>query len=152
MKKAVLTLATIVGAIVFVACSSTAQPRGMGQGQRGWGPGSAYGRIYDSQAVETISGVIVSIGTFSPDAGSSQGVHLVLKNDKETISVHLGPSWFIDNLEPKLSANDTIEIRGSRVTFDGKPAIIAAEIKKDNETLTLRDASGFPVWRGWRRQ
>jgi len=25
-----------------------------------------------------------------------RGVHLMLKTDKETISVHLGPVWYID--------------------------------------------------------
>lgn len=27
---------------------------------------------------------------------------------------------------------------------------ITGEVKKDNEVLTLRDASGFLVWSGWR--
>jgi hypothetical protein len=44
-----------------------------------------------------------------------------------------------------------VEVTGSRVTFDGKPALIAAEIKKGNEALTLRDASEYPVWSGWRQ-
>jgi hypothetical protein len=34
---------------------------------------------------------------------------------------------------------------GSRITFEGKHIIIAAEVKKGDETLVLRDASGFPV-------
>jgi hypothetical protein len=37
------------------------------------------------------------------------------------------------------------------VTFEGKPAIIAAEIKKGDETLRLRDDAGVPAWSGWRR-
>jgi len=44
-----------------------------------------------------------------------------------------------------------VEVKGSRVTFDGKPVIIAAELKKDNNVLTLRDSSGIPAWSGWRR-
>ena len=47
---------------------------------------------------------------------------------------------------------DRVEVKGSRITFQGKPAIIAAEITKDGQTLTLRDASGMPVWRGWRKE
>jgi hypothetical protein len=43
-----------------------------------------------------------------------------------------------------------VEVKGSRITFEGKPAIIAAEIKKGEETLKLRDENGFPVWSGWR--
>jgi len=41
-------------------------------------------------------------------------------------------------------------IAGSRVTVDGKPAVVASEVKKGNETLRLRDAQGLPYWRGWR--
>jgi hypothetical protein len=32
------------------------------------------------------------------------------------------------------------------VTVDGKPAIVAAQIKKGNEVLKLRDDNGVPVW------
>lgn len=152
MKRPFLSLATIVVAVALIPCNSPAQSRGMGQSGRGWGHGSPYERMYDTQTVETISGVVESISTFSPTTGSAKGVHLLLKSDREMISVHLGPSWFIDNLEPKLSPGIRVEIKGSRITFDGKPAIIAAEIRRDHEMLTLRNANGIPVWSGWKKQ
>lgn len=34
----------------------------------------------------------------------------------------------------------------------GKPALVAAEVKKGGEVLVLRDANGFPAWGGWRRR
>jgi hypothetical protein len=37
------------------------------------------------------------------------------------------------------------------VTTAGKPALIAAKVKKGDERLRLRDESGVPVWTGWRR-
>ena len=49
---------------------------------------------------------------------------------------------------PHIKGNDTIIVTGSRVTFDGKPAIIAAEVKKGNEILNLRDENGIPAWKG----
>jgi hypothetical protein len=45
-----------------------------------------------------------------PVKGVSQGVHLVLKTDREQISVHLGPAWYLDNQEPTSQAKDKIEI------------------------------------------
>jgi hypothetical protein len=152
MRKFLLIPITIICAVTLIAVEVSAQQKGMGQGGRGWGSGSPYERSYDPQSVETISGVVVSIGKFSPTKGSSYGVHAILKTDKETISVHLGPSWFVDNLEPQLVPEDRVEIKGSRIAFGGKPAIIAAEIRKGNATLTLRDGSGVPVWSGWRRR
>jgi hypothetical protein len=37
------------------------------------------------------------------------------------------------------------------MTVAGKPVIIAAEIKKGDALMTLRDNSGIPAWAGWRR-
>ena len=75
-----------------------------------------------------------------------------VKTDKETISVHLGPGFYIENQDVKLQTKDKVEVKGSRITFDGKPAMIAAEVKKGEEVLKLRDDAGFPVWIGWRRR
>jgi hypothetical protein len=82
----------------------------------------------------------------------SYGVHLSLKSDKETIDVHLGPGWYIENQSITIEPGDKVEILGSRIMFDGKPAIIAAEVKEGDEILQLRDKNGFPAWSGWRRR
>ncbi len=76
----------------------------------------------------------------------------MVKTEKETISVHLGPAWYIQRQDMKIVPGDKVEITGSRITFEGKPAIIAAEVKKGTEILKLRDENGFPVWSGWRRR
>jgi len=55
--------------------------------------------------------------------------------------------------DPKtIARKDKIAVKGSRVTFQGKPAILAAEVKEGDETLELRNENGFPVWAGWRRR
>jgi len=92
----------------------------------------------------------VSVDTMS--RGDYQGVHLTVKTDKETIAVHLGPSWYLDQQKMIFAPKDTVEITGSRVTFDGKPAIIAAEVKKGGQSLKLRDATGIPLWAGQGRR
>jgi hypothetical protein len=50
----------------------------------------------------------------------------------------------------KIVPGDKVEITGSRITFQRDAAIIAAEVKKGDEILQLRDGNGFPVWSGWR--
>jgi len=149
MKKLMTLIAimTVFGLGIFTASEAMAQ---RGQGGGGWGQGSNYDRIYNPQTVETISGEVVSVDKITPMKGMNSGVHLVVKTDKETISVHLGPEWYIEKQDVEINPKDKIEVKGSRVTFEGKPAIIAAEVKKGNEVLTLRDASGFPSWSGWR--
>ena len=44
----------------------------------------------------------------------------------------------------KIEPKDKVEVKGAKTTFAGKPVIIAAEVKKGDEVLKLRDDSGFP--------
>ncbi len=143
-------------AVSFALTASlvSAQPmKGMmkWRGSSGWGMGTQYQRIYNTATVETISGIVESVDRIIPMKGMSYGVHIMVKTEKETISVHLGPGWYIERLDTKIEKGDEIEIKGSRVTIMDKPAIIAAEVKKGDSVLILRDGAGIPVWAGWRR-
>ena len=152
MKRTGAIIAVISIISLAVATESIGQ-RGMHwRGGGGWGMGSQYGRMYDPKTVETISGEVVRVDTITPMKGMSGGVHLVVRTDKESISVHLGPAWYLENQDVKIQPRDKVEITGSRITFDGKPAIIAREVKKGDEVLDLRDDNGYPVWSGWRRR
>jgi hypothetical protein len=152
MKKFGIVIAMIFTLSILPAVDSFAQ-RGMKwTGSGGWGMGGQYGRMYDPKTVETISGEVVSVDEMRPMKGMSSGVHLTVKTGTETISVHLGPAWYIANQDVKISSGDKVSITGSRITFNGKPAIIAAEVKKGDEMLKLRDEGGYPVWSGWRRR
>ena len=120
------------------------------KGSGGWGPKSNYGRIYNPKTVETIIGEIVSVDKITPRKDMFYGIHLVVKTNESTVPVHLGPGWYIENQDITFEQNDKVEVTGSRITFEGKPAIVAAEIKKGDEVLILRDNNGFPAWSGWR--
>jgi hypothetical protein len=153
--KGVTILLTIVATVLFLGQADSFAQKGPGmmwRGSRGWGPGTPYNRMYDPKTVETLTGEVVSVSQITPNKGMAAGVHMNVKTDKETISVHLGPSWYLENQDVKIEPKDKIEVKGSRITFGGKPAIIAAEVKKGEELLKLRDDSGFPVWSGWRRR
>jgi len=104
--------------------------------------------MYNPKTVETINGEVVSVTKMTPMKGMTAALHLMLKTDKETVSVHLGPWWYLEKQKVKLEPKDTIEVKGSRVTFNEKPAIIAAEVKKGTEVMRLREETGFPVWLG----
>lgn len=137
--------------MLLVASAAFAQPWKGWRGSGGWGMGSQYNRMYNPATVETVSGTVESVDKITPMKGMYNGIHLMVKTDKETISVDLGPEWYIERLDTKIEKGDKIEVKGSRVTLSGKPAIIAAEVKKGDSTLVLRDSSGIPAWAGWRR-
>jgi hypothetical protein len=121
------------------------------RGSGGWGPGTRYVGMYNPGNVRTISGVIISVERFVPVRGMSAGIHVVVRTGSETLPVHLGPEFYIERLDTRIERGDTIEVKGSLVTLDGKDIIIAAEVRKGGEVLVLRDAKGFPAWAGWRR-
>jgi len=154
MRKIIGMFGLLVLGILFVTAESLAQrgPAMMWRGSGGWGLGTQYNRMYDPKTVETISGEITAVDRITPAKGMSGGIHMNVTTNKETISVHLGPGFYIENQDVKLEAKDKVEVKGSRITFGGKPVIIAAEVKKGDEVLKLRDDAGFPVWIAWRRR
>lgn len=145
--------ATMLGLMFFVLCFLLVSQSFAGhwqgwRGSDGWGMNSPYQRMYNPAAVETLTGEIVAIETTTPMSGMANGIHLSVKTAQETIAVHLGPEWFVERLDTQLATGDTIEAKGSRVTISGQPALIAAEIKKGDEVLVLRNEAGIPVWAG----
>lgn len=144
-------IALVVTVIFLLTASASFAAWKNWKGSGGWGMGSHYNRMYNPATVETISGTVESVDKITPMKGMTYGVYLIVKTDKETISIHLGPGWYIERLDTKIEKGDKIEVKGSRVTILGKPAIIAAEVKKGDSVLKLRDENGIPVWSGWRR-
>ncbi len=151
MRTARIISVAVVTSMLFVSSFALAGPWNGWRGSGGWGMGSSYQRMYDPARVETVSGTVESVNKITPMKGMNTGIHLALKTDKETIDIHLGPEWYIERQDVKIEKGDKIEGKGSRVTFSGKPAFIAGELKKGDSVLILRDSSGIPAWAGWRR-
>jgi hypothetical protein len=120
-------------------------------GARCWSTNGEFVRLYDPKTVRKVAGEVVSVEKLAA-AGGSLGIHLHLKTGQGTLVVNVGPSWYLDHQEAQIEAKDKIEITGSQVTLDGQPALIAAEIKKADRVLKLRDENGVPMWAGWRKQ
>jgi hypothetical protein len=116
--------------------------------QMGTGRYTQYNRMYDPNTIETIRGRVVGTNTFRPGRGMSQGMQLLVKTENQTISVHLGPAWYLDRQDFPIKNGDEVEVTGSRINFSGSPAIIAAEVRDGGKVLKLRDNNGIPLWRG----
>ena len=73
---------------------------------------------------------------------------LVLTTAKGNITVDLGPPWYASKQGFTLQKGDTLEVTGSKVTKDEKVVLLAAEVKKNGQTLKVRDEKGAPLFRG----
>lgn len=130
----------LVFLLLAVACSPAwAQRWGAGPRGAGWGG-------YRAGTVETVHGRVVSVERVQQ--GVMAGVHLRLRTEAGMLDVHLGPSWYVDNQPINFVAGDALVVTGSRCTYQGHPALLAATVHKGGHMLHLRNAQGVPAWRG----
>ncbi len=146
MKKIMVFLAMVMS--LALACPVLAQTGpGGGMGMKG-GMGA---QLYNPQTVTTVKGTVEKLEEIT--MGRPSGVkmkfrEILLKTDKGNLTVHLGPSWYLDQQKFTVKAGDALEVTGSEVTLKNQPAIIAKDITVNGKTFKLRDEQGMPVWRG----
>jgi hypothetical protein len=108
--------------------------------------------MYDVKTETTIRGTVESVDTVTGTGGRGRhslgGTHLKVKTEQAVVAVHVGPTAYLTEKGITLAKGDTLEILGSRVTVDEESVVIARQIKKGDNTWTLRDASGRPLWSG----
>jgi hypothetical protein len=120
-----------------------------GMGPANDGPLVHYGTMWDGSSVTTLSGEVAAVEKYTPGrGGSSYGLRFTLKTDKETVPVVLGPAWYVEQQHFAVAAKDQVEVKGSRLSIQGQPTIIAQEVKKGDKVLRLRDDQGVPLWTG----
>jgi hypothetical protein len=113
-----------------------------------------YGAVptYDSQTEASFTGIVQAVNRVPASgqgcwgAADVYGAHLTLATATETIDVHLGPAAMLDAKNVTIASGDTVTILGSRVTLGGTPVLLAKEIARGDETWTLRDPAGLPLW------
>ncbi|HOK07744.1 MAG TPA: DNA-binding protein [Syntrophales bacterium] len=152
MKKKLVAGLMIVIVFLLTASLALAGPgKWGGRGSGGWGLGTPYQALYNPANMVTLSGEVIGLEQTVPMKRMNQGIALVVKTEKETVTVHLGPNWYMERLDTKIAKGDQVEVKGVRTTLAGKSVVLAAEVKKGDSVLVLRDSSGVPVWAGWRR-
>lgn len=143
-----VALAVPLAALAEASAQAPA-PGGCPCGQRagrGHGHGAHAGRMFDPSAVTTVQGDVVEVAT--GQGPRAEGVHLTLAVGSENLAVMVGPGSWLDQQPVKLAKGDRLEVKGARTAFGGQPVLVAQEIRKGDQVLTLRDASGLPAWRG----
>jgi hypothetical protein len=144
MKKCVILLSVFLIMGVFAA-GVLAQPQGKCPASPAW----PMGRMYNPKTVVTLDGKIESLETVTASRMDIPArILLKLKTEKETVTVYLGPKWYLEKQKAKLSPGDYIQVRGSRVTLDNQPVILPNEITKSGTVMQFWDEQGSPMWRG----
>jgi hypothetical protein len=139
----------ILTMILGLAWTAVAQHRGFG---RGGDPGAQDRLLYNPQTVTTVQGQVEDLGSYGMQGWrATRGMAiqgLVLKTANGDLTINLGPPWYARKQGFTLQKGDTLEVTGSKVTKDEKTVLLAAEVKKNGQTLKVRDEKGVPLFRG----
>lgn len=106
-------------------------------------------RMYDPATVETIEGTVEEVKLMA--FGRSRmggGVHLLVNTGRETVEVHLGPRFYLEDNDFEIEPGDSVQVAGSRVAMPGRPALMARKIQAGDYSLELRNEDGTPRWAG----
>jgi len=134
MKTARVTVSTIVIASVATIVFAQGMRRGGGN--------------YNPATETTLTGAVDEVKNVPSQGPGAGGLHLIVKAASGAVEVHLGPAAFVTSKNMTFAKGDTVTVTGSKVTMSGQEVVIAREIKKGDQVLTLRDANGFPAWAG----
>lgn len=79
------------------------------------------------------------------------GMHLIMRPESskangETTDVYLGPDDYMKDFGCHFVKGDRLEVKGSKVKWNGASAILAREVRQDSNTVYLRDEHGVPYW------
>ena len=152
-----IVLLTVVLTLLTVSRAVAQMAGGPGGG------GSMRGPLYNVSTEATVKGTVLEVQQLTAQtAGSNQpmwgncprgwtGTHVVLKTEEGALTVHVGPAAYLAQKNFALAKGDKLTPTGSRVQYRGSDFLIAKKITKGDQVLTLRDASGFPLWAGARR-
>lgn len=143
LKSLVLIIA--VGCIAGPGTLSAEEKRDMG----GWGKSDPYNKLYNAAEMDSIKGTVVGIEEIFPLQGMAPGVALLVRESKkDVITVHLGPSWFMNRNNIGIKKGDEVKVRGAWAEISGKDIFIASKVKKgDDFELKVRlTKDGTPFW------
>lgn len=172
MKGSLVLVLTAASALALCGTSVAAAPHGGGHAHHGGScPGrracacAASGCTFDRADsttdgagrgcgvadVSTIQGTASDVQVSPARGGRSGGVHVTLSSGQaDTVDVHVGPKWFLDDKGYRIEKGDRIEVTGALVDVGDERHLVAREIRKNDAVLRLRDEAGVPLWSGGR--
>jgi len=111
-----------------------------------WLSGSAYNKSFNAGVMVRIEGTVESVDSFYPSTEATEGIRVQLSPADGNMTVDVGPKAYAVNKGFALKEGDRIRIIGSKTKVGEVETIMATEVRKGDQVLVLRDASGSPAW------
>lgn len=104
---------------------------------------------YDLHTETSIKGTVEEL-KLPATAGAKDFAQLMVKNGADIIDVYLCPKSFLDDMGVSFTKGNDVTVTGSQVKQAGTDIVLAREVVKGDDRLTLRDDKGIPVW-NWQK-
>lgn len=101
---------------------------------------------FDPTAMVDFKGAVAEVREL-PELAVLGGIHLIVKYNGEKVDVYVGPKKLMKLFNVSFAEGDFVHVIGSRVASG--EVILASEVIRGKLSLTLREADGTPVWKGW---
>jgi hypothetical protein len=110
--------------------------------------GAGAGQSYSSATEATVAGTVDEVTTVPAPRGGMNGLHLILHTPAGPAEVHVCPAWYVSSRNVTFAKGDAVTVVGSKITMTDREVLVAREIAKGQQVLTLRTATGTPAWSG----
>jgi hypothetical protein len=115
----------------------------------GWGKEGEYNKNFQTSELDEFKGTVEEIIEIKPLPGMAPGVGLKVKDqDKDLVTVHLGPKSFVKVDSIGLKKGDRVKVKGAWAQIEGKDVFMASKVKKGEnvELKVRRTKDGMPFW------
>jgi hypothetical protein len=139
-------------AVILALCtlSSGVVRGGEKSGIEGWETNSAYNKHYNLDEWDSFKGNLVGFQKITPLPGMSPGIALLVRDrdSDEVVTVHLGPSSFVNPNAISLRKGDKVTVKGVWAEFSGQEVFMASKVKKGDyyEYKVRLTKDGTPFW------
>jgi hypothetical protein len=101
----------------------------------------------------TITGKVSRVYTETLQDNMYPGMAVLIDTkDKGQVRVHLGPVWYLERQEFRLTPGQEVQVQGICLDEKGKKRLIASQVTVGDSVLLLRDREGRPMWEAWRKR
>ena len=100
---------------------------------------------YDAATEAKVKGIVEEL-KLDPPTGGKPVAYLVIKNGEDKVRIFLCPKTFLDEMGVSFVTGDSVQVTGSKVKQGGADVILAREVTKSGDTVTLRFTDGKPAW------
>lgn len=100
---------------------------------------------YDPRAEYAVKGTVAGVKTHDSVLGYKD-THIIITTAQGDMEVHVGPSGYLDKRGFGMHPGDQVLVIGCKTVYEEKPVLVARQIRRGDQSVTLRNMRGDPVW------